>query len=119
MDARHIDGRSAEQVACDYLQAHGLQLLDRNVRLRGGELDLVMREGDSLVFVEVRYRRRNRYGSAAESVDTRKQQRLIRAAHLYLQQHDPAQRFAARFDVVTMQDANGDTLQWLRNAFEA
>ncbi|MGD8514657.1 MAG: YraN family protein [Granulosicoccaceae bacterium] len=119
MDARHRHGRAAEQAACDYLQAQGLQLVARNVRLRGGELDLVMREGDSLVFVEVRYRRRNRYGSAAESVDRRKQQRLITAAHRYLQQHDPAQQYAARFDVVTMRDAEGETLEWHRNAFEA
>ena len=107
-------GRDGEDRAARHLQQAGLQLLARNVRFRGGELDLVMQERDSLVFVEVRVRNNTRFGSGADSVTLRKQQRVILAAQLYLQQHPEHQRRACRFDVVSI---TGTDLQWLKNAF--
>jgi putative endonuclease len=108
-------GAQAEQQALDYLLAQGLRLVERNFRCRGGEIDLIMREGEQLVFVEVRYRRSARYGGALASVDRRKQGRLITAALHYLQRHRTAG--ATRFDVVALE---GETpVQWVRNAFEA
>ncbi|MGD2112733.1 MAG: YraN family protein, partial [Gammaproteobacteria bacterium] len=68
-DGTAIRGRNAEQQARQYLQAHGLRVLQCNYHSRHGEIDLVMQDGDSVVFVEVRYRRQPRYGTAAESVD--------------------------------------------------
>jgi putative endonuclease len=106
-------GRAAEQQAAAHLGRAGLQLLTRNYRCRGGEIDLVMRDGAALVFVEVRYRSRTGFGTAAESVDARKRRRLIRAAEHYLQAHRA--RGPCRFDVVGI-DAAG-RIEWLRDAF--
>ena len=66
-------GAEAEDLACAWLQARGLRLLERNYRSRRGEIDLIMQDGEQLVFVEVRYRASNRYGSAAESITSAKQ----------------------------------------------
>jgi putative endonuclease len=115
---RKSKGDHAEQLACGYLQRHGLQTLARNYRCRRGEIDLVMRDGDSLVFVEVRYRQRTAYGSAAESVSTGKQARIIHCANCYLAQHR-AWSAPARFDVVCIEgDARRRRIDWLRNAFD-
>ncbi len=112
-------GRAAEARACHHLQARGLVLVERNYRCKGGEIDLVMRDGDCLVFVEVRLRRSSRYGTGAESIDRHKQRRLLHAASHYLQ----ARRLwnqATRFDVVTL-SGEGPTLaiQWIHGAFGA
>ena len=102
------------------LQAHGLQLLARNAASRGGELDLVMRDGATVVFVEVRYRATRRFGGGAASVDAGKRRRLVHAARAFLAGHPQMAEAPCRFDVV---DADGDpdapTLTWLRAAFDA
>ncbi len=92
-------------------------MLQCNFHSRHGEIDLVMQDRDSVVFVEVRYRRQTRFGSAAESVDRHKQSRLIACAHHYLQTHPHAAGMPCRFDVVTIN--GGDSLDWIRNAFTA
>ena len=111
------DGDAAEQYAADFLFGQGLQLLVRNYRSRFGEIDLIMRDGETLVFVEVRLRRNPRFGGAAASIDARKQQRLILTAQRYLAQlpHIPP----CRFDVVLLDNAQGRQPEWLQNAFEA
>ncbi len=118
-----IQGQDAEVLACRYLQHRGLRLLRRNFHCRTGELDLVMEDGDNLVFVEVRYRRRSEHGSAVESVDRRKQRRLIRAAEYFLLTHPRLAARPARFDVVGIDprpEAPGRyRVRWIRNAFEA
>lgn len=106
-------GEAAEARACAYLQTQGLRLLERNYRVRGGEIDLVMQAGDgTLVFVEVRARSRATHGGAAASVHGRKQARIILAARYYLSRlsHEPD----CRFDVVAV---DGDALRWLPGAF--
>jgi putative endonuclease len=110
-------GTLAEQRAERYLQSQGLGLIERNYRSRFGEIDLIMRDGTSLVFVEVRMRRNKDFGGAAASIDVRKQQRIIRTAHQYLA--DLAHTPPCRFDAILMDDAKGDNLQWLKNAFDA
>lgn len=105
-------GRAAEARAEAYLQTAGLRPVTRNYRCRAGELDLVMRERDTLVFVEVRARRHARYGAAAETVDARKRRRLLLAAQHYLQAHD--HRGPARFDVLAI---TGGEIEWIRDAF--
>jgi len=110
-------GRDAEQLARQHLQAQGLKLLQCNYHSRHGEIDLVMQDRDSVVFVEVRYRRQARFGSAAESVDRHKQSRLIACAQHYLLTHPRTARMPCRFDVVTVDGGAG--LDWIRNAFTA
>lgn len=112
-------GRRAEALACDYLEARGLRLLTRNYRCPRGEIDLVMRDGPTTVFVEVRYRRRDDFGSGADSVDARKRTRLAASALHYLQRHREAARGPSRLDVVSMSGPpRAPRILWIPNAFE-
>src|SRR5690606_38709206 len=95
-------GLHFEQLALRYLQRQGLTLVAQNYRCRGGELDLVMRQRDMLVFVEVRYRQRLDYGSALATVVHSKQRRLILAAQHYLLQHPEYASLPCRFDVIAI-----------------
>ena len=111
-------GKDAEARACCYLQAQGLQLVQHNYHSRRGEIDLIMQDKDSLVFIEVRYRRQSRFGSAAESVNRHKQSKLIACANHYIQTYPEHARQACRFDVVSI-DGNMDSIEWIKNAFDA
>jgi len=108
------DGAAQETLALAKLEAAGLQLLARNVASRVGELDLVMQDGDVLVFVEVRSRSSSRFGGAAASVTVAKQQRLARAAQVFLKTTWRGPPPRCRFDVVAISPAGID---WLRDAF--
>lgn len=96
------------------MEAAGLVFVAANVRYRFGELDLVMREGATLVFVEVRERASLRFGGAAASIDARKRQRLTRAAHCYLQQTHGSRLPPCRFDVVAFEAGRPN---WIKAAF--
>ena len=98
-----------------YLIRQHLVLLGRNVGYRVGELDLVMRDGTTLVFIEVRSRRRPCFGAAADTMDAAKQRRVVRAAQCWLQRHPYATFSALRFDVVVIDDGH---LRWIPNAFD-
>lgn len=113
-------GSEAERAALQHLMACGLELVARNFRCRQGEIDLIMRDGATHVFVEVRYRSNSRYGGAAETVDRRKQQRVIAAAQHYLHSHPQAARSPCRFDVMALSPATdgGWRIDWIQNAFE-
>jgi putative endonuclease len=111
-------GRKAENQALAYLCAQGLTLLERNYRCRGGEIDLVMRQGTTLILVEVRLRSEDQYGGAAGSVGSRKQRRIIRAAHHLLMMRPELGRMRARFDVIAIDgDGANRRLNWIRDAF--
>lgn len=110
-------GAQAEQQAARYLRQQGLQLLAQNYRCRMGEIDLIMQDGETLVFVEVRLRSNPAFGGAAGSIDKHKQQRIIRTAQHYLASLPHLPR--CRFDAVLMEDAEGKSVQWLKNAFAA
>jgi putative endonuclease len=113
-------GNKWEQLAESFLLNRGLKTLERNFNCRAGEIDLVMLDGQVLVFTEVRYRSSDSHGSGAESVTFAKQKRVVRAAQKFLQlrPHHPAQ--ACRFDVVSIGNEEGRTLyNWIRNAFDA
>ncbi|WP_420464494.1 YraN family protein [Panacagrimonas sp.] len=112
-----MKGAEAEDLALNYLLSRGLHLVDRNLRAPGGELDLVMRERDVLVIVEVRKRSHAGYGGGAESVDRRKQARIVRATLGLLARRPDWARMAIRFDVVTL-DAQ-DRIEWIPAAFDA
>ena len=109
-----MGGKEAEERAAAYLQSQGLAIAARNWRCRGGEIDLVCRQGNVLVFVEVRARRRMDYGGAAASIDAGKRRRLIHAAGNYLA--SLGRLPACRFDAVLIE---GDRLTWVRDAFQA
>ncbi len=112
-------GSEAEDLAIDYLQKTGLTLLTRNYHCRRGEIDLIMRDGNFLVFIEVRYRRNSRYGSAAESVTRQKQQRLLTTAEHYLQNEKQNADNACRFDVITLSGQQDLQIEWIKDAFQA
>jgi putative endonuclease len=111
-------GREAEDLALGHLLQRGLRLRERNYRCRRGEIDLVMDEAGTTVFVEVRYRARADYGDAAQSVDARKQGRLGAAAQHYLAAHAQWALRPCRFDVVAVSGATGSCqVSWIRDAF--
>lgn len=112
-------GKRWERVAESFLNDRGLKTLQRNFQVRFGEIDLVMLDGNTLVFTEVRYRRNDRHGSGADSVTRAKQERLIRAARQFLQYHDPHRIRPCRFDVVSIGGSETRAvLDWIRDAFE-
>lgn len=116
----HALGRMAEETACRFLLSRGLTLLERNFRHRHLEIDLIMQEKTCIVFVEVRCRSSSRFGSALESVDRRKQEKLIAAAQHYLLSHARAAKHSARFDVISVTpDAREADIEWIRDAFGA
>ena len=112
-------GAAHEQAAAAHLARHGLAVLARNVACRFGEIDLVCRDDDVTVFVEVRYRMHRDYGGAVGSVDAHKQRRIVRAAQWYLSQHPAAARGPCRFDVVAVSGEPPWAVDWLRDAFHA
>jgi len=109
-------GARAERKAAAWLVSRGLKLLERNVRSRFGEIDLIMEDGATLVFVEVRYRARSDYGGAAASVTAAKRTRLQRAIGVYLTRHPHAAARTLRADVIAISGA--DEIEWIPNAFE-
>ncbi len=113
-------GNAAETLACDYLQQHGLALLERNYRAPHGELDLIMRDQNQTVFVEVRYRRNHRFGSGADSIQSAKQGKLLKTALYYLQHHPKLAKRPVRFDVVSISTMQGQPeIDWIKDAFQA
>lgn len=119
--AKHLRrGRRAERRAERYLKRRGLTTAVRNFTRSTGEIDLVMLDGDCLVFVEVRYRGPGAWATGLASVDGAKQRRLARTGELFLRDH-PEHRFrAVRFDVVAVTKRNyRNVCEWTRNAFDA
>lgn len=107
-------GARAEQFAAQWLQRHGLTLVKSNYRCRFGEIDLILNDGATLVFAEVRQRSRSDFGGAAASIDAHKQQRLILTAQHYLATLPRIP--PCRFDALLL-DAEGK-LEWVKSAFE-
>lgn len=112
---RQRTGARAEQQALEYLEGAGLCLVERNFRCRYGEIDLIMFDTETVVFVEVRFRRNSLFGGPAASVDQRKRQRLITTAEHFLQKHAALRRRPARFDIVAVTEPNA--IEWIPNAF--
>lgn len=120
MPSTRSRGSEWERVAESFLRARGLKTVRRNYLGRGGEIDLVMLDGETLVFAEVRYRARRTHGGGAASVDALKQQRISRAARQFLQRERRHARRPCRFDVIAVGHERGHArLQWIRGAFEA
>lgn len=113
-------GKLAEQAAAIYLENHGLQKVEENFRCKLGELDLIMQDARCMVFVEVRFRKSDRYGSAASTVTVAKQNKLRKTAQFYLKARN-LQNAAVRFDVIGMKPGEKDSsvyqYRWIKNAF--
>lgn len=109
-------GLAAEKAAALFLQQQGLSLLTQNYSCRYGEIDLVMREGHTLVFIEVRLRSNRGFTSAADSIDQRKQQKLIRVAQFYLQSQNL--NTPCRFDAILFDNNEYQSPNWIRNAID-
>ncbi len=105
-------GHLAEETASNRLQKTGLRLLARNYRCRYGETDLIMRDGETLVFIEVRKRSSDAYGSAAASIDKAKMKKLVRCAGHYLSVHYGDNQPFCRFDAVVL---DGSDFNWIKN----
>jgi len=115
-----ILGRQGEQVAADFLQEQGYVICDRNYRVPVGEIDLVVRKGEVLAFVEVKTRHGIRYGTPAQAVNFYKQQKIIQTAHWFLRQKHLEDKCFCRFDVVEVYALPGGKWQvhHLPGAFE-
>ena len=114
-------GAKAENWARFWLQKQSLQFVEKNYRTTRGEIDLIMQDGDTLVFVEVRLRQNAQFATAAQSIDRRKQQRIISAARHYLQARGLWEKIPCRFDAICLQrdtdNGDGYRVEWLKNAF--
>lgn len=109
-------GRAAEALAARFLMDRGLTVVARNFRVRGGEIDLVCRDGRTLVFVEVRLRSRADFGGAGASITAAKRRRIVLAARHYLARCPDTD---CRFDCVLLSGLDGSGIEWLRHAFDA
>jgi putative endonuclease len=107
-------GARGENIAYRFLVDRGLRPVARNFRCRGGEIDLIMLDRQCLAFVEVRWRRSSRFAAPADTVDHRKQRKLIRAAAMFLSRQRRYATLATRFDVIAIE---GDDVRWIRDAF--
>lgn len=116
-------GQQAEDVALKFLQTKGMRLIARNYRCKLGEIDLVMQDDGALVFIEVRYRKQSDFGDGAESVDFRKQQKIIRSAEHFLQQHRQYSQSPCRIDVISISKQDNtdcqEAINWIPNAIQA
>ncbi|MDR1368011.1 MAG: YraN family protein [Candidatus Accumulibacter sp.] len=111
-------GRHAEQIAARFLEKRALSVIERNYRCKVGEIDLICKDGASLVFVEVRLRKNSAFGGAAASITPDKQRKIARAAQHYL----TAKRkigVICRFDCVVLDSLDKNSVEWIRNAFFA
>ena len=109
-------GLEAEKLAATFLQNHGLKMVAQNYHCRFGEIDLIMMDGKTLVFIEVRLRSNKHFGNADTSITAQKKQKLTLTAQHYLQTHGDSQ---CRFDAVLMSSLDSANIEWVRNAFEA
>jgi putative endonuclease len=107
-------GAQAEQKARRYLESRGLRFVVQNYRNPCGEIDLIMRDGEDIVFVEVRSRTGCEYGSAIESINNTKRKKIIKTATLYLQKNNYFDKVNCRFDVIGIVTEN---CEWIKNAF--
>lgn len=113
-------GKSAEDVACQHLQAAGCKLKQRNFRCKTGEIDLIINDGEDIAFVEVRYRGKENFGSGAETVSPAKQRKIIKAAKYYMRIGKIHYLTPCRFDVVSITlENNKPKIDWIKNAFQA
>lgn len=107
-------GAEYEQVAAAYLQNHGVRILERNYRNRCGEIDLIGKDNEYTVFIEVKYRKNDGKGNPAEAVTFTKQRTICKVADYYRMTHKMGEFSAIRYDVIAIE---GSQITWYKNAF--
>lgn len=113
-------GSHIETLAEHYLSQHGFTILHKNFRCKLGEIDLIGRDPKTLIFVEVRYRKNNHYGSPAETITPIKQRKLIRTAQFFLKKYPALEKLPCRFDVISVTLINNKpSIEWIPHAFES
>ena len=112
---RRKEGAYYENLVAEYLQTQGYEILEKNYRCRIGEIDLIAKEGETLVFVEVKYRRNDKMGDPKEAVDQKKQKKISMTASYYLMRECGRMDIPCRFDVAAVL---GDQIEVVKNAFE-
>ena len=113
-------GNRTESIACGYLSAGGVKIKQRNYRCRFGEIDIIAEHGDTLCFIEVRYRKNRAYGDSAESVTKHKRRKIFNSARYYLTRNAADNRRPCRFDIVSMHgNMDAPEINWCQNAFTA
>lgn len=118
--ARAAAGRDAEDAVCAYLGKRGMRIVKRNFRTRGGEIDIIARDGDVLAFVEVRFREEDDHGLPEESVGPAKRRKIVAAARAYLATVSPDSWREARFDVAAVEGGgNSSAIRYYPGAFDA
>ncbi len=116
MNNHKIIGNRYEALALEYLQHQGLSLVEQNFTTKFGEIDLIMRDNDTHVFVEVKYRNMDQFGHAAEFVNRSKSRKLIKTAYVWLNKQGLAPQSASfRFDVIAIHQTGND-INWIKNA---
>lgn len=111
-------GRTYEGYALRYLCDQGLKPLQQNFRCKAGEIDLIVQDGEWIVFAEVKMRGQTRFASPVEAVTRPKQRRIINSAKIYLQRQGWYEKYPVRFDLLALtRDNHGYSVEWLKNAF--
>ena len=111
-------GQATEAAALQFLLRHGLSLITKNYRCQFGEIDLIMKDGNTVIFIEVRYRKHLQFGGSASSITAKKQKKIMNTALHFLQHHQTDT--ASRFDVIAMSPSETKipyTIDWIQNAF--
>lgn len=111
-------GQHFEKMACEFLCQQGMLLVESNYTTKLGEIDLIFLDNNTLVFVEVRYRKQSSFASAAESITLSKQKKIINCAQLFINHHSQFLNIHCRFDVVAIDNKHQiNHLNWIKNAF--
>lgn len=118
LTSKREKGNAAEDKALTYLQQQGLKLVARNFHSYVGEIDLIMRDKEYLVFIEVRQRTNTRFGGGIESITHTKRQKILKTADFYLLKHKVQDKFPLRFDMLSL-DGKSQAITWIKDAFGA
>lgn len=118
---KHEFGMRGEDIACKYIESHGGRILERNYRFKGGEIDVIYRDGNYIVFGEIKYRSGSTFGIAEEAVDYKKQRTISRGCDFYCLRHKLDESTPVRFDVIGLnidEGQNSVRIHYVKNAFE-
>lgn len=115
---QQIKGKKAEVIALNYLKKAGLKIIQKNFLCKFGEIDLIMKDHQTIVFIEVRYRQSTHFGTGAETVRKQKQNRIIHAANIFVKTKKWTQNKSYRFDIVELSgELNNPHIRWIKSAF--
>lgn len=110
-----LEGNIGEDIAMMFLTKQGVEILERNYRIKGGEIDIIYKDGDYLSFAEVKYRSSDAFGQAYEAVDYAKRKRICKASRVYLYSKHIPENVYIRYDVISIMDKE---VTWYKNAFD-